>query len=450
MLKLLKINNIRDALTRSYSNTFFQSVATVASGTAGAQIVTIAFSPIITRFYGPEAFGLLGVFASIVAILAPIAALTYPGAIVLPGKDRDAKGLAWLSFWIALTVSALFAAALMLWKDKLLHLTRAEEISAYAMLIPLSMLFAAVLQITHQWMIRKKYFRITAQVAVGQAVIVNGAKAVFGIFNPVAAVLIIITTVGSLLQALMLWLGLMRAKEKDFNEHNTRPVAAIRKYRQLAREYYDFPAYKAPQAFLNLVSLNLPVLMLAGYYGPAAAGFFAIANKLLSIPAQLIGDSVGTVFYPHLAEAARAGEDLTRLLTKSVCVLAVTGAIPFGTVIALGPWLFGVVFGNEWVTAGEYARWLCLSLYTMFFTVTASKILPVIKGQGFALIFTIVKVGGRVITLLFGFILFEDDIVAVILYSAFGALLNLYFLYRTFIMVRSFQLAQMQREEKAV
>jgi IS5 family transposase len=69
-------------------------VAVVASGTAGAQAITMGFSPVITRLYGPEAFGLLGVFMAMVQVLVPAAALTYPIAIVLPKEDRDARVLA--------------------------------------------------------------------------------------------------------------------------------------------------------------------------------------------------------------------------------------------------------------------------------------------------------------------------------------------------------------------
>ena len=63
---------------------FVRNVAIVATGTAGAQAITMAFAPIITRIYGPEAFGLLGTFMAILAVLTPVAALTYPIAIVLP------------------------------------------------------------------------------------------------------------------------------------------------------------------------------------------------------------------------------------------------------------------------------------------------------------------------------------------------------------------------------
>jgi len=96
---------------RLLSSRFAKNVALVATGTAGAQAITMAFSPAITRLYGPEAFGLLGTFTATLAIVTPIAALTYPIAIVLPKKDDDARGIAKLSVLLAFFISLAVAVA---------------------------------------------------------------------------------------------------------------------------------------------------------------------------------------------------------------------------------------------------------------------------------------------------------------------------------------------------
>jgi len=51
-------------LDQALSSKFVRNVAIVATGTAGAQAITMAFSPINTRLYGPEAFGILGTFTA--------------------------------------------------------------------------------------------------------------------------------------------------------------------------------------------------------------------------------------------------------------------------------------------------------------------------------------------------------------------------------------------------
>jgi len=48
----------RKAFSLAWNSALVRNVALVGSGTAGAQAITMAFSPVITRIYGPEAFGL--------------------------------------------------------------------------------------------------------------------------------------------------------------------------------------------------------------------------------------------------------------------------------------------------------------------------------------------------------------------------------------------------------
>ncbi|HAQ72765.1 MAG TPA: polysaccharide biosynthesis protein, partial [Pseudomonas sp.] len=87
------MERLKEALRGGMRSKLLRNILTVVSGTAGAQAITMAFMPVITRIYGPEAYGVLGTFLSVTLMLVPIAALTYPIAIVLPKRDGDARGL---------------------------------------------------------------------------------------------------------------------------------------------------------------------------------------------------------------------------------------------------------------------------------------------------------------------------------------------------------------------
>ena len=67
------------------------NVLAATTGTAAAQVVTMAFAPVVARQYGPAAFGAVGAFMAVLGVLAPVASLTYPIAMVLPRSDADAK-----------------------------------------------------------------------------------------------------------------------------------------------------------------------------------------------------------------------------------------------------------------------------------------------------------------------------------------------------------------------
>jgi len=400
---------------------FARNVVIVASGSAGAQAISLVFSPVITRLYGPEAFGLLGTFLALVTILSPVAAFCYPIAIVLPNKDNEARGVVKLSIYISVLVATFLMSSFLAGGDTLIKLIGAGAVGSFVLLIPLIVLFNGWIQIANQWLIRKKQFHVTAKGAVAQAFVLNTIKVGVGWFYPFAAVLIILTTVGSALHLVILYLaGIKKKCNNLYQQHKAHPPLL-----ELAKRYYDFPVYRAPQALINAISRSLPVLILAAIFGPASAGYYAIGKRVLAMPSSLIGGSVRAVFYPRIVEAAHKNENLSKLIIKATLGLAAVGFFPFAAVVFFGPWLFGFVFGDEWVIAGNYARWLALWSFLGLINSPCVATIPVLNLQMHFLIYEIFSIGLRVIALFAGFYLFSNDVSSIILYSLAGVILNM-------------------------
>ena len=410
---------------------FVRSVILVATGTAGAQALTMAFAPIITRMYGPEAFGLLGTFMATLGIVTPISALAYPIAIVLPKSDDDAKGLAKLSFRIALFMALALSVILLFASKQIAALLGMQAIAAFMLLIPLAMFFSALQQIMQQWLIRKKQFKVTARIAVSQSLILNSSKVGIGWFWPVGSVLIILATLGNALYAVQLWFGAKKWADKD--GRIDKPAESKVDLKALAYKHRDFPYYRAPQVFINALSQSLPVLMLASFFGPASAGFYAIGRTVLGIPSTLIGQAVADVFYPKIAEAANRNENLYRPILKATLALAGVGIVPYGVVFLFGPSLFSFVFGEEWRVAGEYARWLSAWSYFGFMNRPSIAALAVLNMQRFFLVYEVVSLILRAASLYIGFAVLNNDLQAVILFSISGVILNFALIFLTLL-----------------
>ena len=69
---------------------FGRNVLTLMTGTTIAQAIPIAISPILTRIYTPEDFGVFALYISISTIFAVIVTGRYELAIMLPKKNKDA------------------------------------------------------------------------------------------------------------------------------------------------------------------------------------------------------------------------------------------------------------------------------------------------------------------------------------------------------------------------
>lgn len=425
---------MKDKLIKLAKKPFIRNVVILSSGTAAAQVIGMLLSPFITRLYGPDAYGLMGSFIAIISILGPIAAMTYPIAIVLPKENKEAKGLVKISLLITFSMALVTVFFLLLFSDNIIRIFQLEDIASYIYLIPIVLIFAGILQVTEQWLIRTKEFTASAKVTFLQAAIINGGKAGVGFFLPIASVLILFQTLANGLKAFLL-LFVTRGSNHKLITSSLRMKVPIKK---IAKKYKDFPFFRAPEVFLNAISGNLPILLLTSFFGPASAGFYSIGRTVLNIPSELIGKSVGDVFYPRISEAANNNENLTDLIRKSTLILGAIGIIPFGLVIAFGPWLFSFVFGDDWVTAGEYARWIALWSYFGFMNRPSVRSLPVLSAQQFHLYYTILMLVSRMLVLFIGFQVFNSDKIAIAFFGISGAILNIGLIIITTIISKKF------------
>ena len=398
---------------------FLRNVITVASGTAAAQAIGMAFAPFVTRLYGPEVFGLQGLFMSVVGLLSTIAALSYPTAIVLPKSDADALGLARLSIYIGLVMALITTIALAFFGNDLFRLLNAEAIAAYVFLIPVAMFITVLGGVLSQWLIRKKEFSLTAKFAVFTALILNSVKTGMGVVHPTATVLIGTNIIGAMVGTALTYLGWRRTLRAQ-----QEPVQVITQQTplgHLAIRHRDFPLLRTPQNLINAVSQSLPVLLLASYFDASAAGQYTIAILVLGTPAALIGGSVMSVFYPRINEALHNGENARALILKTTVGMATLGCLPFLIVTIAGPDIFQFVFGKAWRSAGVYAQWLSVWIFLQYINKPAVSAVPALGLQGGLLIYEVFSTGTKVLALWIGFHLYSDPIIAVALFSIFGS-----------------------------
>ena len=378
----------------------------------------MAFSPLITRLYGPEAYGLQGVFMTVVGLMATVAALSYPVAIVLPQSDAAALGIAKLSLIVGAAMTTAMTAMLALFGPEILSILNAESIQPLLFLIPVALILSVIGSVVGQWLIRKKAFMLTAKVGVLTTLTMSTIKTGLGFLHPSAMVLIVTNSLSSALNIALILVAARRSPVRVAPE--MRPNAPPLSAWSLAKTYSDFALLRTPQNMINAFSQSLPVMLLATYSGSAAVGFYSIALAVLGMPAALIGGSVMQVFYPRINEAIHNGEDPRRLIIKATVGMALPGAIPFLLVIAAGPWLFSIAFGAEWEKGGVYAQWLSAWLFFQYINKPAVSAIPALRLQGGLLIYELFSTGTKVLALYLGFLGFKNDVSAIALFSIVG------------------------------
>jgi O-antigen/teichoic acid export membrane protein len=79
----------------------------LGSGVVIAHLITLGISPLITRMYTPDQFGVFALFTSLVSILTLLSTGAYEFSIVLPEKEKTAIQL----FKVSVLCSTLFSIA---------------------------------------------------------------------------------------------------------------------------------------------------------------------------------------------------------------------------------------------------------------------------------------------------------------------------------------------------
>ena len=88
---------------------YSQNVLILMMGTTLSQAIPVVITPILTRIYTPEDFGIYAIFVAIITILGSIVSGRYELAILLPERDDDAinifaLGLLIITFMVMITV----------------------------------------------------------------------------------------------------------------------------------------------------------------------------------------------------------------------------------------------------------------------------------------------------------------------------------------------------------
>lgn len=387
------------------------------SGSAVAQAIGFLLAPVISRLFSPADFGAFGAFGAVTGVIAAFVTLDYSQAIMLPKRREDAGQVFILSCLVTLAVSFLCVVACLIVPGWFMGLLQTPNVWMLGLLV-LAVLAGGLNASFQAWCVRVKAFKQTSASQIVRGLSSNGLQVGFGFLKAGAPGLIVSSVLADILASLNL-LRVLRADLRGF-------IAAARweRLKSLAREYRDFPAYSATQNVLNALSTGLPVLLLTHYYGIAVAGAYAFGIRLLNAPMSLVLAALRQVLFQKAGETQHQERPLAPLFLKTTLGLFALGLQP---AIVLGIWspeLFAWLFGSQWETAGEFARYLIGWLLIVFCNLPAVLFARLIRIQRTVFFYSMVVLLARVLALVVGG-RYLGALECIVLFSAVGAALNL-------------------------
>ena len=361
--------------TRLLRNRFARDVSLLAGGTAIGQALLILASPLLTRMYGPSDFGVFSVFSSIVSVPMGVASLKYELAIPLAEDDESAANILGLATLLVPATTILIGAILFLVGHRIIEATNTPALARYLWLMPASLLGAGLSQVFTYWAIRRKSFRPIAGSRVVQSLGQILTQLLFG-FLGLPAGLIVGDAVGRVFGATSLAATSLTGDRRHLRRISSSGMAAG------ARRFRRFPIFASGSVLLNSAGLYLPPLLFAGFYGDRVAGWFALSQRIISIPMVLIGTGIAQVYVSEAASRVRGDlSSLKSLHFKTGRTLLGVMTAPLLLLAVAGPWIFAFVFGPVWREAGEYVRLLTVMSILQFVVVPLSHTLNLLERQ---------------------------------------------------------------------
>lgn len=407
-------------------NQFSRSVSLLVGGTASGQLIVIAASPILTRLYTPEDFGLLAVYSGILAILGVIASMRYQLAIPLPESNAEAASVAILSLLMVGVTTIFSAVVVWLIGWKIVNFLNTPSLAPYLWLIPVGLFLVGVYQVFQYWAIRMEAFSIIARSRLTQSLGMVITQISGYTLGPSA--LLLGRVVGQSAGILGLVKSALSRNGNDFN--GVTPA----KVKWVAREYKKFPLISTWTGLASSGGSNLPPILIAVFFGAGPAGMFALAHRVLSQPMAIIGQAVGDVFYRQAAEAHRVGKlDYTVFRVHSSLVIIALSPALFSFLII--PDLFVLIFGENWYKAGEISRWMVPWLFLQLVITPSTRVYPILGLHGTALRFQLSLLFSTIISVLIGGIYFDSLIATIAIMSALNSMIYLWRAAYTFALV---------------
>ena len=408
--------NLPQAKKEKRKGGFVADVLKLVSGTTFAQILTVATAPLLTRLYGPEAFGLFALFVSVVNVVGVIACLRYELAIMLPEEDEEAANVLGVSLGFAALVSGLLIPLVWLMGSSYAESLKSPELSKYLWLTPPVVFVGGIFLALNYWNSRTRHFGRLSLARVTSAATTTGIQLGAGYSGHTGGGGLITayatgSTVATLILGGQIWRddgALLRRSIK-----RTKLVAVMKRYRK-------FPLFDAWAGLLNAISWQLPAFLLSAFFSSTVVGYYALGNQLLRLPMSLIGNAIAQVFFPRAAEAKLDGT-LAVVVESTFRYLVMLGMFPMFLLAIIGRDLFVIAFGESWAEAGVYTQILSIWMFFWFISSPLSTLFRVLEKQEFSLGLNIAIFVSRLVSLSIGGWL-NNARLALVLFSVSGFL----------------------------
>ncbi|WP_314296032.1 oligosaccharide flippase family protein [Acinetobacter schindleri] len=312
----------------------YQSIGLITLSLLAGAIMTFIALPVLTRLYSVADFGTYGIALAIVSVLSTVANLRLDQALLV-AEEQDKKSL--------MFEGAVFSTGIAIISGIVISFLFNIEM---AFAVATGVLANTLIQSLHnyQFAAHKEYF-----------------CAGLNIFRSAIVVLV------QLSLPLMMQISLVNSYNVSSIIMIVAVLVYLLKYQlyqvswQVFKNYNDFIYSNTPHALLNSFSHNLPYYVVSHFVGVQAMGFYAIVERTLRVPINLISQTLRQFFIRKFKTT-----DSNQNALKASVLLSLVSLPLFAIFFILPESVYLWIFGSEWVGISAYFQILALGYWAIF------------------------------------------------------------------------------------
>lgn len=409
--KIFVVKNLLNRLTGK--SEFAKNTVTLTLGTSIAQFFPLIFYPVLGRIFTPEEFGLLATLTSITGILAVLATGKYDQGILITDSKKEAANLVGLTLLLSLVVLTVSFIVLQLFSNQLAGWFNEPLLKKWLWVPPLNAFVIIVFNCFNEWCVRHKYFTTLSWNKITNAAAHTLGKVFFGFVKVTGNGLI----AGDLLgRAYSAGACVYRAWGKDKDVFSR---VSIKQFKVLSKKYIDFPKYILPDQLINKIGIFIPVLFIGVWFNSTEVGYYSMTMQILSLPISVISRAIYDVFRQRANEDYVNHGNCISIYKRLLVRLTFVGTIATLAVIAVLPWIFAFVLGQQWEIAGQYSQVLLPMMTLNFIAMSLSGVFIVVRKMKISMYWQMYYTAITIFSLMIGFFIFKT-MMATLLCFAIG------------------------------
>lgn len=370
----------------------YQSIGLITLSLLAGAIMTFIALPVLTRLYSVADFGAYGIALAIVSVLSTVANLRLDQALLV-AEEQDKKSLIFEGAVFSTVIAVISGIVIS-------FILNVEMAGAIATGVLANTLIQSLYN--YQFSAHKEYF--CAGLNIFRSLIVVVVQLSLPLVMQIS--LVNSYNVSSIIMIVAVLIYLLKYQLYQVSW-------------QAFKHYKDFIYANTPHALLNSFSHNLPYYVVSHFVGVQAMGFYAIVERTLRVPINLISQTLRQFFIRKFKST-----DSNQSALKASVLLSLVSLPLFAVFFILPESLYLWIFGHEWVGISSYFQILALGYWAIFCNPPSSAFLIAKRNSQVLFKLQIVELIIKFILFAGLYVLFDDKIymllavpVALIIYN---------------------------------